>query len=104
MIIQLNTDKNIQGTENLESYVSERIKKSLKHYTDHVTRVEIHLSDQNADKGGADDIMCKIEARIQGKQPVTVNKKADNKEKALAEAIDSLKAALGTVIGKMKDH
>jgi hypothetical protein len=50
MKIQLNTDKNIEGTAGLESFVSERIKSGLKHFVENITRIEVHLSDQNADK------------------------------------------------------
>ena len=75
----------------------------MKHLANHITRIEVHLSDQNADKGGSDDIQCKIEARVEGMQPVTVVSKSESKEKALAEAIDKTKAALSTRIGKRKN-
>lgn len=103
MIIKLNTDKNIKGTEGLERFVSEKITSSLKHFANHVTRIEVHLSDQNADKGGADDIQCKIEARVEGMQPIIAKSKSDKKEKALAEAVDKTKASLASIIGKMKE-
>jgi len=103
MTIQLNTDKNIQGTEKLEEFVAQKLKGSLKHLTNHITRIEVHLSDQNADKGGADDIQCKLEARVEGLQPLTVTSKSATQEKALTEATDKLKALLSTRIGKMKD-
>ena len=63
-----------------------------------------HLSDQNGQKGGPDDILCKIEARIQGAQPILAEAKNSAKEKALAEAADKLKAALKTTLGKMQTH
>ncbi|MEL6255981.1 MAG: HPF/RaiA family ribosome-associated protein [Bacteroidota bacterium] len=103
MKIQLNTDKNIKGTENLEAFVSEKLRSSLKRFVDKITRVEVHLSDQNADKGGADDIQCKMEARLEGIQPVLVTSKNATKEKALSDAIDKMKASLDTRIGKMKN-
>ncbi|MEO0896843.1 MAG: HPF/RaiA family ribosome-associated protein [Bacteroidota bacterium] len=102
MKVQLNTDKNIQGTENLEAFVSDKLKASLKHLTNHITRIEVHLSDQNADKGGPDDVQCKIEARVENMQPVTVTSNSDSKEKALVEAIDKIKAALSSRLGKLK--
>jgi ribosomal subunit interface protein len=104
MIIQLNTDNNISGTEELENFVKETINHELKHYTDHITRVEVHLSDQNATKGGADDIQCKLEARLEGKQPVLVTSKNSSKEVALNDAANKMKAKLNTVIGKMRNH
>lgn len=103
MIIQFNTDKNIQGTETLESFVSEKINHALKHFVDKITRIEVHLSDQNADKAGPDDIQCKIEARVEGMQPVMVESKSSTKEKALDDAINKMKATLDTVMGKMRN-
>ena len=104
MIVQLNTDKNIQGTDNLESYVTERIEGVLKHLTDHITRIEVHLTDQNADKSGPDDNQCKLEARLEGRQPIVVTSVADTREKALDDAAKKLKASLTTIVGKMKEH
>lgn len=103
MKIQLNTDKNIQGTENLEKFVSEKLQSSLKRFADNITRIEVHLSDQNADKGGADDIKCKMEARVENMQPVTVVAKSASKEKALSEAIDKMKSSLDSKIGKLRN-
>jgi ribosomal subunit interface protein len=103
MKIQFNTDKNIDGTEMLETFVSEKIISGLKHFVDKITRIEVHLSDQNADKGGIDDIQCKIEARVEGMQPVMVVSKSGSKEKAFDDAIDKMKAKLDTIIGKMKN-
>lgn len=103
MIVQLNTDKHIEGSEKLNQFVAEKMKQSLKHYADHISRIEVHLSDQNADKGGLDDIQCKIEARIEKMQPVIVISKNATKEKALDEAISKMKATLQTTIGKMKN-
>jgi ribosomal subunit interface protein len=104
MKIQFNTDKNIQGTENTEAFVSESIKSKLKHFSDKISRIEVHFSDQNAQKAGTDDIQCKIEARIEGVQPILASGKSNTKEKALNSAIDKIKVALDKVIGKMKDN
>ncbi|MEH6513149.1 HPF/RaiA family ribosome-associated protein [Maribacter arcticus] len=103
MKIQFNTDKNIEGTEMFETFVSEKIRGGLKHFIDKITRIEVHLSDQNADKGGIDDIQCKIEARVEGMQPVIVVGKSGSKENALDDAVDKMKATLGTIIGKMEN-
>lgn len=102
MKIQINTDKNIPGTEKFETYVTEKINRSLKRFANKITRIEVHLSDQNARKSGTDDIQCKIEARIEGIQPIIVTDKNSTKEKAIDVAIDKMKASLDTVIGKLK--
>ncbi len=103
MKIQFNTDKNIEGTESLERFVSEKIRSALKHYIDKITRIEVHLSDQNADRESIDDIQCKIEARLEGVQPVIVVSKSDSKEKALDDAVGKMKTSLSSIIGKMKN-
>ena len=103
MKIQFNTDKNIQGTEILETFVFEKINHVLKQFEDKITRIEVHISDQNAHKAGTNDIQCKIEARVKGLQPVMVVGKSSSKEKALDNAINKMKAALDTIIGKMKN-
>lgn len=102
MKIQFNTDKNIQGTEALEIFVSEKINHGLKQFADHISRIEVHFSDQNAHKSGTDDIQCKLEARVERIQPIMVESKSSSKEKSLDEAVDKMKAALSTVMGKMK--
>ena len=103
MKLQFNTDKNIQGTESLKTIVSEKINHGLKHFADKITRIEVHLSDQNADKTGPEDIQCKIEARVEGMQPIMVVSINDSKEKAVDDAVDKMKATLSTVFGKMKN-
>lgn len=103
MKIQLNTDKNIPGSEKLEAFLTEKINRSLKRFASRITRIEVHLSDQNAQKSGADDIQCKIEARIEGVHPVIVTDRNDTKEKAIDSAIDKMKSALDTVTGKLKN-
>ena len=102
MNIQLNTDKNIQGTEKLEKFVSEKINRSLKRFAGKITQKEVHLSDQNAQKSSPDDVQCKIESRIAGLQPIIVKGKGNTKEKAFNDAIVKMKGALNTAMGKLQ--
>ena len=50
MTIILNTDKNISGNERLDNYVNTTIKEELSRFEDYVTRIEVHLSDENGAK------------------------------------------------------
>ncbi|MCR9173983.1 MAG: HPF/RaiA family ribosome-associated protein [bacterium] len=104
MTIQFNTDKNIHGSETLEAEIKSKVKQGLEYYDQHVSRVEIHLSDQNSHKTGGDDIQCTLEARIEGAQPIAVTSKDGDKGKAVDLAIKKMKAALETRVGKMKEH
>lgn len=102
MIIQVNTDKNIKSSERLESFVSEMLNKSMKRYSDQITRLEVHLSDQNAEKTGKDDIQCRIEARVKGLNPVAVNSRSEKIDLAVSSATAKLKKSLDTMTGKLK--
>lgn len=103
MIIQINTDKNIEGNERFSSYFTSLMQEELGRY-DKLTRVEVHLSDVNGSKEGQDDKRCIIEARLEGKPPMAVKNMAATHEQAVDGAIDKLKASLDTIMGKMKNH
>jgi len=50
MKIQLNTDVNIDGTEALAAQVSATVEQTLERFSEHITRVEVHLGDENGGK------------------------------------------------------
>ncbi|MEJ1223966.1 HPF/RaiA family ribosome-associated protein [Sediminicola sp. 1XM1-17] len=104
MTIQINTDNTISGEQRSEEYFSSLIAEALQRFDSHITRIEVHLKDENGKKDGFNDISCLIEARIEGKQPIAVTNQADSVEQALTGAIDKIKSAVGTVIGKMQQH
>jgi hypothetical protein len=104
MHIQFNTDNNIKGTEELRGPLKEKIAKSLSRFSERITRVEVHLNDENRHKGGENDKRCMLEARLEGMQPISVTNNDATEEQALKGAIDKLKAALNTVIGKARNY
>ena len=103
MTIQINTDKNIEGSERFTEYFTTLIQDELGRY-DKITRIEVHLSDENGSKEGQADKRCLLEARLEGKQPIAVTNMADTHEQAVDGAIDKLKASLETIMGKMKNY
>ena len=70
MQIQVNTDNFIQGDERLEEIVKNEVNDHLGYLEDHLTRVEVHLKDQNGDKQGPENIQCIMEARPKSMQPI----------------------------------
>lgn len=104
MKIQFNTDKTISGDERNEQYFSSEISEGLKRFESYITRIEVHLSDQNGKKEGTKDKECVLEARMEGKQPIAVTCKADTVENSITGAIDKMKASLETILGKMQNH
>ena len=104
MTIQVNTDKHIEGSERLKNFISEDLESSLERFSDKLTRIEVHLSDENGGKGGADDKRCLLEARIENMQPIAVTNFDSSIDQAISGAIDKLKSALDTVFGKMQNR
>lgn len=103
MQIQVNTDRHIPGDDTLTDSIRDELKSSLKRFSDHITRVEVHLSDQNSEnRGGADDIRCLIEARIEGRQPSIVTHDAANVKQAFTGAIDKLTRLLTSTFERMQ--
>ena len=100
MQIQVNTDRNIEGTDRLVQEVEDMITGSLKRFGDRITRVEVHLSDVNAQKGGR-DTRCVMEARAAGLEPVAVDELARDVQQAVRGAVGKLERALDTRLGKL---
>ena len=104
MIIQINTDKNITGSDKLSAYLDSTISESLLRFSDKISRLEVHLSDDNSHKEGLNDKRCMLEARIEGMQPIAVTNLGDTTEQAISGALDKLKASLYTIFGKLKTY
>lgn len=103
MTVQINTDKNIDGNERFTEYFTSLIEDKLSRY-DKITRIELHLSDENGSREGYADKKCVLEARLEGKQPIAVTNVADTNEQAVEGAITKLKTSLDTTLGKMKNY
>lgn len=104
MQIQVNTDKNIEGSARMSAYFSEILEDALSRFTEQITRIEVHLSDENAGKEGSDDKRCLLEARLRGLRPVVVSHNAENLDFAVSGAIDKLVKSLESTIGKLRNH
>lgn len=103
MTIQINTDKNVTGESRTEEYFSGQVEKELDRFAEHITRVEVYFADENGDKNTPNDKICKIEARMEGRQPIAVMAKDSVIEKAFNAALGKAKAAMNTIVGKMQE-
>lgn len=95
MQIQINTDHTIEGHEALAAQVSAVVESALSRVSDHITRVEVHLSDENSDKHGQSDKRCMMEARVEGRQPIAVTHQAATLDQAVNGAADKLTRLIG---------
>lgn len=101
MNIQINTDDNIAGGAELEGLTKAAVEASLGHLAEQVTRVEVHLRDENSTKGGSADKRCLLEARLEGHQPLAVTAAAGNVAQAIESAAVKLKRSLIHTLGRL---
>ncbi|MGE7958544.1 HPF/RaiA family ribosome-associated protein [Pseudomonas sp. NPDC089530] len=102
MQIQVHSDNHIQSSLRMEEWVRSTVESTLERYEEDLTRVVVHLRDENGDKAGPHDIRCQLEARPKGHQPVSVTHKADTLEQAIDGASLKLESALEHMFGKLR--
>ena len=99
MLVQINTDNRIEGTNAYNAAVEERVRERLSRFAVRLTRVEVHLRDVDGDRNGGQGIEAKLEARPAGGQPITVTDQAASIDSAVAgvvrKAVDILDRAFG---------
>lgn len=103
MQIQINSDGSVdtdaQATERLEA----TLRGDLERFGERLTRVEMHLSDVNGDKGGV-DTRCVLEARVAGKPPVAVDEQAEDVYGAVRGALAKLVRVLDSQFDRERGH
>ncbi|ADY52307.1 ribosome-associated protein [Pseudopedobacter saltans DSM 12145] len=104
MKIQVNTDKNINGKESLANYVKTTIEENLNRFDELITRVDVHLSDDNANKEGAADKRCLIEVKAENIPSVAVSTVEETLHKAINVAIEKMKKTLSSKLEKLHDN
>lgn len=102
MQIQLNTDASVEGSETLIASVEADVQSALERYADRLTRVEVHLSDDDGNKkGSGTDKRCLLEARPAGLQPVVVTAVAGTVEQACHDATRKMQSVLNSTFGRV---
>jgi len=84
--------------------VENTVSAALAHVHGTVTRVEVHLNDENGEKSGAADKRCMMEARVAGLNPIVVTDHADNLHQAIVHASSKLSKAVDHAVGKLNKH
>lgn len=104
MQIQINTDHNIEGHEALAAQVNSVVESALGRFSNQITRVEVHLRDENSHKSGQDDKRCMMEARLEGRQPIAVTHQAATLEQAIGGAANKLAKSIENTLGRLRDQ
>ena len=104
MTIQVTTDHNIEGSERLSTHVKDVVTTNLHRFSEQLTSIVVHLSDENASKKGPDDKRCTIEAHYKGLQPVAAVNHANTTDDALKGAVTKVKSLLESITERLRNH
>ena len=104
MQIQINTGHNIEVHEELAAQIRDQVESTLSRIGDHITRVEVHLSDESGHKKSQNDKRCMMEARLEGRQPVAVTNEAATLDEAVEGAADKLVRLIESTLGRLHDQ
>ena len=85
MLIEVRTDGNVQGSEQLSDEVKTVVQTTLDRFGDRIRRVDVYLSDATGNKAGHDDKCCKIEARRDGREPIIVTHHETTMDQAIRQ-------------------
>ncbi len=104
MQIQVNTDHNIEGHEALATHIRGVVENALSRVSNHITRVEVHLTDASGPKSRENNQRCMMEARLEGRQPIAVTDEAATVDLAVDGAADKLARLIEHTLGKLHDQ
>ena len=104
MQIQVNSNNSIDTGESFERWANTELNESFSRFKEDITRIEVHMSDQNGEKITPDHKNCMMEARLSNREPVAVNHQAPSQDEAFRGASDKLKRVLEHSLGKLRDH
>ncbi len=104
MQVQFNSDSSVMGTENVATRIEEAVRDKLARFADRLTRLEIHVRDENGPKHGADDKACTIEARPAGGRAIGVTEHASTVDDAARLAAHTLAQRLERHFGRSERH
>lgn len=103
MQIQYNIANSGTEDERIVERLDELFNSNLSRFKEKITRLEVHLTNENSHKEGQNDKRCMLEARIAGVQPVAVSSQANSFDEATKIASGKLKNKLDTLFDKLKN-
>jgi ribosome-associated translation inhibitor RaiA len=103
MQVNINTDKTIERHQGLDDHVHTVVVAAVGRFGEHISRIEVHLSDANSQKSADGGNRCLLEARVVGYQPIAVSDHAIHLHQAISGAADKLKRAIESALGRVHD-
>jgi ribosome-associated translation inhibitor RaiA len=104
MQIQISSDKNISMHKKLSNLIDSDLHRILNRFKNDITRVEVHLSDENGDKSGAQDKRCRLEVRPKRHQSLAVTNDSFDIPTAVTGAASKMQRLLVSTFGRIEDR
>jgi len=104
MQIQVHADSSVKAGQHVAGAAEAAVEGAVQRWARRIPRVEVHLSDVNRHKGGADDKRCVMEARLGGLEPVAVTHTAATLMDAIDGAAAKLHKSLQSTLGRLSDR
>jgi len=100
MQVQFNSDSSVMGTAEVAGRIERQVRDRLARFSERLTRIEIHVRDENGPKHGSNDKACTIEARPRGARAIGVTEHAPKVDDAARKAATTLARRLDRHFGK----
>jgi len=100
MTILINSDSSVEWEKRSDDFFSDQIAEALERFESQISRIEVHLKDENGKKDGINDFNCLLEARLEGRKPIAVSSQGETIDIAITGAIDKIKSSIETILGK----
>ncbi|MHC5019363.1 MAG: HPF/RaiA family ribosome-associated protein [Planctomycetota bacterium] len=104
MQIDVTTDHTVEGSESFTAYVVDVVSAALRKFDRRITRLKVHLGDENGHKPGRDTKRCTMEVRVKGRRPTAATYHADTVPKAVDGAALKMRHALEHTFGKLEQR
>jgi len=104
MQVKVIGDNHVRGSADLANDVESSVEAALKRFGQQITRVEVHLSDENSHKRGDNDKQCTVEAHVAGLQAMAATGNGGTLNQAVALSLDKLVAQLEHKLGRLGER
>ena len=84
----------------VEEFVREHLQVSFEKFADKISRIEVHLLDENGQKGGGDDKICTIDVKLSGMGLLHVRAKNDDIYSSILKAIQRADASIAKTLDR----
>lgn len=104
MLIQINTDATLTSHEDRREEIKAVVTNALEHFSERISRVEVHLTREDGHPHVKHQLRCVIEARVEGRPPQAVTHHSDSMHEAVDAASEKLLRALEHSLGRAESR